>query len=285
MTLSAGWEVMLILTLPVLLTPRVPAAVASASSSLLHEAGASDVITALFGGVSSARAFTRQTIAQHEVSTCHGSRGAELTYGEFDLDFFWALLRAAAPRPSERFVDVGSGCGRLVMAAALAHDWQVAAGIELLGGLHSVAEQTHATLRAASDEDGIPLAPCRFLCEEAESGLSKLLDPAGDSAVVFVYASCWPSVGPYLTELSSSLAAVLPSGSRVITVDKQVGSSASTSLRQRQPRPKSCGWLSAPPPTCMRPSPIPWLIRADRRVRCCPATARLLRRRQLGRPS
>lgn len=195
-----------------------------------RQLGAAEVIDALFGDVSSQRAFGRQALSQQEVEQGHMARMTELTYGEFDLGFFWELLHAAAPRPSERFVDVGSGCGRLVLAAALAHDWRLAMGIELLQGLHNLAECSYATLeREASTVDNIKLAPCAFLNEEVDTALPKLFS-TGDSeaAVVFVYASCWPSVGPHLTKLSRSLAAVLPLGSRVITIDKQLVSSDET---------------------------------------------------------
>lgn len=199
---------------------------ASSMAQSLHdprEAGAAEVVHALFGEVSSNRAYGRQALSEREVTeeSRFSARRKELTYGEFDLDFFFELLRAARPQPSEMFVDVGSGCGRLVLAAALARDWEQAAGIELLGGLHAMAERTHAALRDASEADGIPLAPCSFVHGEAEAGLRRLITPTGARAVVFVYASCWPSVGPHLTALSKSLAAVLPQGSRVVTVDKQ----------------------------------------------------------------
>eukprot|EP00966_Prymnesium_polylepis_P029072 674391-Prymnesium_polylepis.1 len=88
-----------------------------------------------------------------------------------------------------------------------------------------MAERTYATLREAAQDEAIRLAPCQFVHEEADSGLPQLLDRRGASAVVFVYASCWPSVGPHLTTLSRTLAALLPIGSRVITVDKQLVSS------------------------------------------------------------
>lgn len=187
-----------------------------------REALAEDAISALFGGVSSDRAYRRQAISEREVTLSHTSRHTELTYGEFDLPFFWELLQAAAPQPNERFVDVGSGCGRLVLASALAYDWEACAGIELLGSLHEVAEQSHSALLRASAGEAVRLSPCEFVCDEAESGLSHLVKRNGSKVVVFIYASCWPSVGPYLTSLSQSLAAILPIGSRVVTVDKQV---------------------------------------------------------------
>ena len=193
-----------------------------------REEGAAEVLQALFGGTD--RAFGRQAMSESEVDAAHPSRGVELTYGEFDLGFFFELLHRANPRKGERFVDIGSGCGRLVFAAALAHDFELAVGIELLSSLHNMATRTHSSLHDACG-DSVSLAPCRFLCEEVETGLPQLIprqrsdaasDESSDAAIAFVYASCWPSVGPYLTELSATLAAALPHGSRVICVDKQL---------------------------------------------------------------
>eukprot|EP00966_Prymnesium_polylepis_P271861 6281127-Prymnesium_polylepis.1 len=96
--------------------PRPPlcACATVGAQPLAHEAGAAEVVGALFGSVSSRQAFGRQAMSLREIEEDgRDARARELTYGEFDLDFFWELLRATAPRPAERFVDVGSGCGRL----------------------------------------------------------------------------------------------------------------------------------------------------------------------------
>ena len=182
------------------------------------------VVESLFGATSSARAFSRQDLSEKEVEAKFGGAPTWLTYGEFDLDDFFELLRAAAPREGETFVDVGSGCGRLVLAAALVHNWRACVGIEMLGDLHELATKSHTKLVAASADLGLQLAPCELVCDEADSALPRALRGGGDdaAAVVFVYATCWPSVGPHLTALSETLAGALPEGSRVITVDKQL---------------------------------------------------------------
>lgn len=219
------------------------------------EAGAASVVGALFGTESSSAAFARSSMSsrQIEASTEFRSRHKSLTYGEFDLPFFFQLLGLVRPRPGEVFCDVGSGCGRLVLAAALAYPWECACGVEVLSELHELAVRSHTQLvsfieegeeeeaaRVLADkrEGGeqaahpIALAPCDFLCGEASRLLPQLLlrkDGHGQqSVVVFVYATAWPSSGPYLTELSRTLGTVLPLGSRVITVDKQLVSDDST---------------------------------------------------------
>ena len=111
-----------------------------------------------------------------------------------------------------------------MLAAALVHNWRACVGIEMLGDLHELATKSHTKLVAASADLGLQLAPCELVCDEADSALPRALRGGGDdaAAVVFVYATCWPSVGPHLTALSETLAGALPEGSRVITVDKQL---------------------------------------------------------------
>jgi len=186
----------------------------------------SSVIDALFGSVSSRQAFARQRVAEEEtterfVSTRHKA----LTYGEFDLDFFLDLLDDAAPQPGERFCDIGSGCGRLVLAAAMANDWAGTAGVEVLEQLHARAINAHTKLSSMlADEPGLaPLAPCRFVCAEADEAMPHLLHNGAQSHVVFCFATCWPGTGPVLPGLSETLATSgMPVGSRVITIDKQL---------------------------------------------------------------
>ena len=81
----------------------------------------------------------------------------DYTYGEFDLEFFAALLDRArelrdggtadshGPRgwADEVFCDLGSGAGRLVVAAAALHPtMKLCRGIEILPGMHSFAQET-----------------------------------------------------------------------------------------------------------------------------------------------
>lgn len=79
---------------------------------------------------------------------------SEFTYGEFDFFFFAELLDKAHsycdldsdghPKDwhGKTFVDIGSGMGRLVLAAAALHPhWNSCRGIELLKGIHNAAEE------------------------------------------------------------------------------------------------------------------------------------------------
>lgn len=89
-----------------------------------------------------------------------------LTYGEFDLTFFARLLDEARDLfesdddestegwNGRVFCDVGSGTGRLVLAAAALHPGLKAArGVEVLEGIHNMAEETLEKCRVTDDDD------------------------------------------------------------------------------------------------------------------------------------
>lgn len=107
-----------------------------------------------------------------------------------------------------------------MLAAALAYDFDSAAGVELLPPLHELALSSHARLSSLCAAEALPLAPCAFACADASEAIPRLVGRR--PAVCFCYSTAWQSVGPMLTELSRSLARSLPVGSRVITVDKQL---------------------------------------------------------------
>lgn len=82
---------------------------------------------------------------------------SEFVYGEFDLWFFYQVLQKAAKAAAQDtieeeeeesssssfedlvFTDLGSGTGRLVLAAAAFFPWKLCRGIELLEGIHQDA--------------------------------------------------------------------------------------------------------------------------------------------------
>ena len=45
----------------------------------------------------------------------------ELTYGEFSMTLFCALMRKLSPSAETTFIDIGSGRGQLVLMAAAGH--------------------------------------------------------------------------------------------------------------------------------------------------------------------
>lgn len=205
---------------------HIPPSMLSAAATLNTDAElVAEVVESLFGSESSRQAFARQGTSIEAVRQHFSGREKELTYGEFDLRGFLTLLAATRPQKGEMFCDIGSGCGRLVLAAALAFPWARAAGVELLDDLHNAAVSAHRRLtNVLEDEPDIALSESTFVQGEASEALPALLGGGseGQSAVVFVYATCWPGVGPYLPDLTESLAACLASGSRVVTIDKQL---------------------------------------------------------------
>jgi SAM-dependent methyltransferase len=166
----------------------------------------------------------------------------QLTYGEFDFYFFAQLLdrawehycdsstlrdnnchaEGAGVWKNQVFIDVGSGAGRLVLAAAALHPtgWKQCRGVELLPGLHKAASENLAKCRLGDDDslalpvgqddnddnantnpEFLKLAPIDFACASFE-------DPAieshwKDASCIFVTASCLPS------ELLQSLSQVV----------------------------------------------------------------------------
>jgi hypothetical protein len=86
-----------------------------------------------------------------------------LVYGEAAFPSFVAVLRQYVPRlptgGAGHFVDLGSGCGKAVVAAALAFDFASCTGIELLESLHAMAEEASARLvRVLAEASGAVLA-------------------------------------------------------------------------------------------------------------------------------
>jgi hypothetical protein len=98
----------------------------------------------------------------------------EFVYGEFDVLFFAQVLDRAKELWSaggndnandnddkdwrnKVFCDLGSGTGRLVLAAAALHPWKLCRGIELLQGIHEAAQLNLEQCRMQSDEDSVDI--------------------------------------------------------------------------------------------------------------------------------
>ena len=152
---------------------------------------------------------------------------AALTYGEYDLGLFASLVdRAFGAREGAAvgatFVDVGSGCGRLVLAASVL--WPSltrCAGVERVAQLHTLA--TEAAAAAAADD--LLGAPCTFYCGDATAFLGKG-DELAQADVLFAYSSTWPSEGDLLSDFSMVCGTRLREGTLVITTDKKLASVA-----------------------------------------------------------
>ena len=154
-----------------------------------------------------------------------------LTYGEYDLEFFAQLIEATidgldrdVSRDVDRdidltFMDIGSGVGRLVLAAATLwpHRFSKCSGVEMVADLHTLASE--AGRRAESQ-----LTPrVKFVCADAAHALNRHFgELAGGADVVFAYSSTWPAEGDVLTEFSELCGTCLPVGTRIITTDRRL---------------------------------------------------------------
>mmetsp|Transcript_38604 Transcript_38604/g.92970 ORF Transcript_38604/g.92970 Transcript_38604/m.92970 type:complete len:428 (-) Transcript_38604:307-1590(-) len=98
----------------------------------------------------------------------------ELTYGEFDIEFFGMLLdrtwqhyldgvasadydmesdETLHPWRKKTFCDIGSGAGRLVLTASALHpEWKMCRGLEILQGLHSMSTSIVSGCRLDENE-------------------------------------------------------------------------------------------------------------------------------------
>lgn len=127
------------------------------------------------------------------------------------------VLDGAADGP--RFVDFGSGAGRLLLGVAGMRDrWASVAGVEALENLHAVA---HAAIENAESSGAISPG----IVQSVHAGVLPHETPTSEvlraADVCFMYSTAFPSDdGLRLPELSASLACVMRDGSVVITTDK-----------------------------------------------------------------
>ena len=163
-----------------------------------------------------------------EAGQCEGKEG-ELTYGEMDLSFFVALLRRLNPARGARFVDLGSGRGQLVLAAAKMYPWDLCTGIEIMPEVYEIGQGALAVARASQAN----ISRCEFF----KADIYNFTQPLARADVVFAYATCFPtSDGRTLARLSRVLADNLRDGATVITVNKR-----SARPRRRRSPPRACG--------------------------------------------
>lgn len=149
---------------------------------------------------------------------------AGLLASQFDLTFFaqlvdTALQTSSLPRDRNVFVDVGSGCGRLVLASSvLWPELRRVAGVEKVQSLHALA-------LSASEAITIPTGSPQpeFYCSDA----SDVLQQSGaleEASVLFAYSSTFPSHGNMLSEFSRTCGQCLRVGTRIVVTDKQLQS-------------------------------------------------------------
>lgn len=138
-----------------------------------------------------------------------------LIYGEFtpqELDRYFETLAPWLPAQG-RFIDLGSGLGKVVMTAALALPGMRCTGVELLEYRHRMAQARLADMLAAGRAEDAAMADdiaarVRLLQQDMfEADVS-------DASLVFIYSTCF---APLMDRLGEKLARELPPGALVTT--------------------------------------------------------------------
>lgn len=135
-----------------------------------------------------------------------------LIYGEFtqaELDAYFEALRPYLPARG-RFVDLGSGLGKVVMTAALALPGMQCCGIELLGYRHRLAQERLQAMLAAGDAASAAALRARIALTQQDMFEADLRD----ADMVYIYSTCFASL---MERLSDKLARELAPGALVST--------------------------------------------------------------------
>lgn len=92
-----------------------------------------------------------QDINPFEISTTHrianNIADPDFHYGEISLCALLDLVAMIDPRPNDTFYDVGSGCGKSLLAIKLRYPQMQVIGIEALKPLHDIAVQKLAQMQ------------------------------------------------------------------------------------------------------------------------------------------
>lgn len=172
------------------------------------------------------------------------------TYGEFPLISFDALVDLSLPFVTRKVdengedsterglsvVDVGSGCGRLVLYAALSRPGWALHGIEISGTLHRIAVRAMDEAIKGGWMTAGELGSSEALAAASSSALSLHEGPANEfgrsvfrsADLVFAYSTIWPTRGfsPELramiigSEWSTMLAEHCKEGCICVTTDR-----------------------------------------------------------------
>ena len=161
-------------------------------------------------------------LAHHSHEASPRVPGMGWFYGELSFDAARGLLERAKPRRGEVFVDLGSGLGKMVFAAASLGVLGRSYGIEILPELHERATQALDSLAVlqTSREDGETqnvlqhLSRCSLVCGDMFTFDLRSAD------LVFSFATCFAS--EVMTALELKLASEMKPGARLILVSKQL---------------------------------------------------------------
>jgi len=123
-----------------------------------------------------------------------------LTYGELDFSIVNNLITMLKGQHTRLyagqgiFLDLGSGCGKACVAAALAHPFEKVVGIETLACLDEAAQKSNDKYKEAALAGDPPpeKAPIEFIKGDFVADLAEKLEPlAPQIAVAVAVASCY----------------------------------------------------------------------------------------------
>jgi len=141
------------------------------------------------------------------------------TYGEITFDSLARILDQAGTGRGGAFYDLGSGTGKVVIAAALLGNFDKAIGIELLEDLFQISQEIAEKFRMLTKSStDITFINSDFMTHDFS-----------DATVIYIASTC------FTTEFMDSLAIkleTLPPGSKVITLTKELHSENLTQIHK-----------------------------------------------------
>ena len=143
--------------------------------------------------------------------------GSTWFYGELSFEAARDILERASPKQGDVFVDLGSGLGKMVLAAASGKVFGECRGIEILPELHDKANQALEELAGS-----LELTRCKLVCGDM------LGHAVADADVVFSFATCFDT--NIMAALETKLATEMKPGARLILVSKQVSQANASSF-------------------------------------------------------
>ncbi|KAK3275243.1 hypothetical protein CYMTET_16616 [Cymbomonas tetramitiformis] len=154
-----------------------------------------------------------------------GIQNDDWFYGEFSFEAITSLLQTINPKEGEVFLDLGSGMGKAVLAAALTQPFSECRGVEFLPAVHAYAEKAaemyDASSKAAqgtleSSSGGESVWPRHCPQVKLEVGDFRAVDMT-TADVIYCFATCFSrDVVDYL-DMSFT---VLKPGTRVLMASK-----------------------------------------------------------------
>mmetsp|Transcript_8898 Transcript_8898/g.33596 ORF Transcript_8898/g.33596 Transcript_8898/m.33596 type:complete len:703 (-) Transcript_8898:231-2339(-) len=165
--------------------------------------------TELFGDVDGG------SVSQHDRSELDKHGNSSFTYGEVEFVSFSKLLAKCDVQPGASFVDLGSGTGKAVFAAAFGgHGFGRCVGIELLPSLHKAAEELKDRVTGARSDTLSRLLSFSLPSIELIAGDMTIVDWSY-ADVVYTSSICFTDE---LLEKIGKLAARMKRGSKFCTL-------------------------------------------------------------------